>query len=248
MKPALFILILFAFASCGGPGQKKHAAVANDHAAAGAPAETVARSADGSNPVNQRPDTTKADAREATKDNAPCESKYTIQAGGAYLFSIGQPVPAQADGYSITKGFETRREEGEEYAVPLYTISEKGENLLNLEPFYDDNAGRYSEIIGNIYILSEKFRTAENIGLQSTLEAFTEAYPDFTIWYSYVSDRYVIETNRLDNIQFLLDGKDFLKEGGPDFDSDRTILKPSEFKKGGKIKAIRIFGYVDDYL
>lgn len=57
------------------------------------------------------------------------------------------------------------------------------------------------------------------------------AYPDLKIWYSYVSDIYVIETPRLDKIQFLLDGNDFIKEGGPDFDNDMTILQPSEFKK-----------------
>ncbi|WP_418981942.1 hypothetical protein [Alistipes sp.] len=247
MKTSLLILTLLTFASCGGQGEQKHASVENDRAAAGASAETVTPSAADSNTGDQRP-LPKTDSPEATNDKDSCESRYTIKTGGAGIFSIGQPIPAQAEGYTITKGIETRWEEGEEFDIPIYTISEKGERLLNLEPFYDDKAGQYSEIIGDIYILSEKFRTTEGIGLESTLEAFTAAYPDFKIWYSYVSDIYVIETDRLDNIQFLLDGHDFLQEGGPDFDSDRTILQPSEFKKGSKIKAIRIFGYVDDYL
>jgi hypothetical protein len=45
----------------------------------------------------------------------------------------------------------------------------------------------------------------------------------------------VAETEQFDFIQFFLDGNDFIKEGGPEFDSDREILQPSEFKKGSRI-------------
>lgn len=248
MKTILFTLTIFAFACCVVQGQKKHTSAGNDHAATGVAAGTVTRSAGGRNTDARRFDVTEMDSIEVTGDKiVSCGQKYLIKEGGVDIFLIGQAIPPQADGYSITKSSETRLEEGLEFAVPIYTISEEGEGLLKIEPFDESNTGPYSEKIGNIYILSGKFRTARNIGLKSTIEEFVAAYPDLQIWYSYVSDIYVIETPRLDKIQFFLDGKDFIKEGGPDFDSDRTILQPSEFKKGSEIKAIRIFGYAGDY-
>lgn len=248
MKTILLILTIFVFACCVVQGQKKHTAVENDHAATGVAAGTVTASGGGRNTDTQRFDLTEIDSLEVTDNKiASCDQKYLIKEGGVDIFAIGQAIPVQADGYSIIKSIETRQEEGLEFSVPIYTISEEGENILKIEPFDEYNTEPYAEKIGNIYILSDKFRTTENIGLKSTIEEFVAAYPDFKIWYSYVRDIYVIETPRLDKIQFFLDGSDFIEEGGPDFDSDRTILKPSEFKKGSEIKAIRIFGYADDY-
>ena len=67
------------------------------------------------------------------------------------------------------------------------------------------------------------------------------AYPDFSIWYTYISDWYIIDTKQLYHIQFFLNGDDFIKEGRPEFEGDMAVLKASEFKKGSKIKGIRIF-------
>jgi hypothetical protein len=165
------------------------------------------------------------------------EQKYLIKDNGVDIFVIGQKIPTLADGYLITKSIQIRTEEGEDYEIPVYTVTEDGHEILNIEPQYDDEGK-----IGNIYILSEKYKTAEKIGLYSTIEEFAAAYPDYFIWYSYISDRYVIETKQLNSIQFVLDGNDFIEEGGPEFDSDMTILKISDFKKGSKIKEIRIWG------
>lgn len=243
-KKNLLILIVFAFTPCGGQGQKKYAAVENDYAVADVTVGIVATSDVGGNNDDQRYEMRKIDSLEAANSNMshPIKS-YLIKEGGIDMFLIGHAIPTQADGYLITKSMETRWEEGDEFTVPVYTISEEGQNVLKIEPFYDYNTGLYSEEIGDIYILSDKFKTVENIGLKSTIEEFVAAYPDFEIWFSYVSDRYVIETKRLANIQFLLDGSDFIEEGGPKFESDMTILQPSEFKKGSKIKAIRIYGF-----
>ncbi len=170
--------------------------------------------------------------------------KYLIKNNGVDIFLIGQKIPTQADGYSITKSIETRIEEGEEFEILVYTVAANGQKMLNIEPFAYDVGNESADTIGNIFILSDKFKTAENIGLYSTIEEFTAAYPDFTIWYSYVSDRYVIEAGQpFHGIQFILDGNDYIHEGGPEFESDMTILKPADFKKDSKIKEIRIWGY-----
>lgn len=163
------------------------------------------------------------------------EQKYLIKNNGVDIFLIGQNMPTQADGYSITQSIETREEEGDEFEIPIYTVSENGQKMLSIEKYYSDR-------IDNIFLLSDKFKTAKNIGLHSTIEEFMVTYPDFTIWFSYINGWYVIETEQLGGVQFFLDGDDFIEGGGPKFNSDRTILKPSEFKKGSKIIGIRIWG------
>lgn len=169
------------------------------------------------------------------------EQRYLIKDNGIDIFLIGQKIPNQTDGYLITKSIQTRTEEGEDFEVIVHTVSEDGQELLNIESYHSDSDSDLDRI-DEIFILSEKFKTAENIGLYSTIEDFTAVYPDFTIWFSYISGRYVMETGQTFNsIQFLLDGNDFLEEGGPRFESDMTILKPSDFKKGSKIKEIRIW-------
>jgi len=161
--------------------------------------------------------------------------KYLIKENGVDIFLIGQKMPNQTGSYVITKNIETRTEEGEDFEMLVCTVWENEQEILNIEPHYYD-AENITDRIDNIFILSDKFKTAENIGLHSTLEEFIAAYPDCLIWYSYVSEIYVIQTAKLKGVQFFLDGNDFINEGGPSFENDMTILKPSEFKKGSKIK------------
>lgn len=237
IREQLFISVAVAFVSCVGNGQTGHRAVGNDSAATDAALPRTIAPPDG----NLRA----GDGRllEKNDDDTPAPNKkYLITKGGTGLLSVGQTIPERLDGCLITRDVETRWEEGTEFSVPVCTVSEERQNILKIEPAYDYATERYSEKIGDIYILSDKFKTAENIGLQSTIEAFMTAYPDFRIWYSYVGDIYVIETERLENIQFFLDGNDFMKAGGPEFESDMTELRPSDFKKDSKIAGIRIYG------
>ncbi|WP_221411499.1 hypothetical protein [Dysgonomonas sp. 216] len=171
----------------------------------------------------------------------PPEQKYLIKENGVDIFLVGQRIPAQTGGYVITKSVETITEEGEDFEILVHTVSENGQEILKIERLFmeaDNDADR----IDNIFILSDKVKTAEGIGLNSTLDEFIAAYPDFKIWFSYISGIYVIETTKLEGIQFFLDGSDFIDKSGPVFESDMTILKPSEFRKGTKIRRIRIWG------
>jgi len=177
--------------------------------------------------------------------NSYPEQKYLIKDNGVDIFILGHKIPTNAEGYLISKSIETRTEEGDDFDILIHTVFEDGQAILKIERLYcevDNNPYQ----IDQIFVLSEKCKTAENIGLHSTIEEFIAAYPDFTIWYSYVSNRYVIETGLpFEGIQFELDGKDFLDENGPISDSAMTILKASDFKKGAKIKGIRIWWYGD---
>jgi hypothetical protein len=178
---------------------------------------------------------------QATKNKS--DNRFLITPQGVDIFLVGQKVPTQTGEYSISKTTETREEEGEEYEVVVYTVSENEQDLLKLEtPSEQDNENE--QHINDIFILSEKYKTAENIGLHSTIEEFAAVYPNFTVWWTYVSDRYVIEAGKpsLENVQFILDKNGFRNENGPDFDNDYTVLKISDFKKDTQIKEIRIFG------
>ena len=71
-----------------------------------------------------------------------------------------------------------------------YVVSGKGVDLLTILPEYDYDTGNYTENIGEIIVLYDKFRTMDNIGVNSTIEEFQKAYPDFKLWYTYVSGIY----------------------------------------------------------
>lgn len=169
------------------------------------------------------------------------EREYLITEKGVGIFLIGQKFPIETKGYQITKDIEVRAEEGTDFEILIYTISENGHQLLSIEQLFE-NSNYEIEKISDMLILSDKIKTAEGIGINSSIEEFMATYPDFNIWFSYISGRYVIETPKLKEVQFFLDGNDFIDEAGPAFDSDMTILKPSEFKKGAKIKRVRIYG------
>jgi len=119
----------------------------------------------------------------------------------------------------------------------IYVVSEKGVDQLNILPEYNYETGNYTENIGEIVVLSDKFRTIENIGVNSTIEEFQKAYPNFKLWYTYVSGMYVMETNQLE-AQFILNTDDFI--GKLNIQGDKTTLKKSDFKTNSKVLKIRI--------
>ncbi len=164
---------------------------------------------------------------------------YLIKQHQAGIFRIGKPIPfpRSSDNYAVRKEKQVRMTEEGSFEETIYVVSENGIDLLNILPEFDYKTGNYTENIGEIIVLSNKFRTAENIGVNSTIEEFQKAYPDFKLWYTYVSGMYVIQTNQL-NAQFILNKEDFT--GELNIKSDITPLKLSDFKKNSKVMKIRI--------
>ena len=112
--------------------------------------------------------------------------------------------------------------------------------MLILKPSYDHESDTYTDITGEIIIVSEKYKTKDRIGINSTIEEFIKKYPKYRLWYTYVSDTYILESEDIGgNIQFLLDAADCVIT--PNADSDITILKLSDFKKNTRIKRIRVW-------
>ncbi|MCP4439906.1 MAG: hypothetical protein GY810_13255 [Aureispira sp.] len=121
----------------------------------------------------------------------------------------------------------------------VYKILE-GQASIESMHFLDQAA---QETNAELFITSPLLKTKENIGIGSTLEEFIKTYPQYTIWHTYVSDRFVLEAKSIDavsSIQFLLSPKDF-KGKLPKNPSDMTILKIIDFEPTATIESIRIF-------
>ena len=159
-------------------------------------------------------------------------------------FKIGEQIenPYQHVKYNEYKFEQTERtemREGTEEKIIEYTFSKSDDARLIIKPSYDDESDTYTDKTGEIIILSEKYKTKDLIGINSTIEDFIKKYPDYRLWWTYVSDMYVLDSKTAgENIQFLLDAEDCIIE--PATDSDMTILSPTDFKKDSKIVKIRV--------
>ncbi len=158
-------------------------------------------------------------------------------------FVIGNPLPSPgtSNKYSVEVKNQIRNtEEGPEEET-IYKVNENSTTILELRPSYNYETGNYEKKIGEIMILSPKFKTKKGIGINSTIQEFINAYPDYKVWYTYVGEMYVIQS-RSSNTQFLLQEKDFI--GKLNITSDQMILNKNDFKPAAKIYTIRLY---DDY-
>ncbi|WP_203292534.1 hypothetical protein [Luteirhabdus pelagi] len=167
---------------------------------------------------------------------------FRIGNSSAGIFKLGDSLPTAAfyHEYSISTKEIVKRSEGSMVTTMVYTVSDDEEELLQLKPSY-----RNKHIIGEIIILSPLFKTPKGIGVGSDLNSFFKAYPDGILWYTYVSDRFVAETEQLE-AQFLLDEDGFTAT----VSSDEEIipLKRTTFKPDTEIKRIRLWkvqNYID---
>ncbi|PZE17870.1 hypothetical protein DNU06_04430 [Putridiphycobacter roseus] len=166
-------------------------------------------------------------------------NNYLIGNNAAGKFKIGNqiPYPETADDYTLKKETQTRMTEEGPEAETVYLVKENSNDVLNIKPEYNFQTGEYTQNIGEIMVLSSLFQTFEGIGVNATIEEFIKTYPDYKIWYTYVSGMYVMETKAV-NAQFILNEKDFI--GKIKVNSDQIDLKKSDFKSTGKIIKIRI--------
>ncbi|HET8839369.1 MAG TPA: hypothetical protein VFM82_10295 [Flavobacteriaceae bacterium] len=148
-------------------------------------------------------------------------------------YSIGELLPTSSEIYEIEKEKQTRfTESGPEEEI-VYVLSRNDSEELLLKS--ETPAGK---TIDEIFVLSENYKTKEGIGVNSSLRDFINTYPDYKLWYTYVSDRYVLENSK-SNIQFLLDKNDFI--GKTETNDVKVPVKASDFKEDAKIIKIRLY-------
>lgn len=166
--------------------------------------------------------------------------KYLITDSMVGPFRMGGvlPGPATMMKYQMRVEQITRQSEDGPTTELVTIIAENNEDLLWLKPGLLTDAENYNHKIYEIIVLSPRYRTKENIGVGSSVFDFQKTYPDYRVWYTYVSDMFVLESDTI-KAQFILDKNDYT---GPEIEIEGEItpVLTSDFKNSGKIKRIRL--------
>ena len=158
---------------------------------------------------------------------------YALTRNSAGDFKIGDKIPVSTDVYTVDEEEITYDTEEGPSVQTVHIVSEENEDLLQIRSDYDST-------ISEMNIFSDRFETAEGIGVGSTITEFIAAYPDYKIWYTYVSDRYVIESESVGG-QYLLDRNAF--QGKTSGSSDMEMLSLEDFKADAEIMSIRMYKF-----
>lgn len=127
---------------------------------------------------------------------------------------------------------------------PSYT--DEGIDTLNVVSV-SDKAGKLFDIvlekmaIQKLLIKSARCKTKDGISVNSSLSDFTKTYPDFEIFYSYVSDSFWASTKSLNEIQFHLDKESYIGSKDGLNASDLVVLDLKDFNQNCKIVSIAVF-------
>lgn len=162
---------------------------------------------------------------------------YVLTDSSAGPFVIGNVLPDSNSTFTLRK-VQRRGLEGPPPQT-VYHISKNGTELMAIIPQYDGETQTYTNRIVEIIVSSKRYRTKANIGSGSTIEAFTAAYPEYEVWYTYVSDRFILEAPRHENMQFLLRAEDFTGTLNPK--NEITPLTLNDFRDSATIRAVRIY-------
>jgi hypothetical protein len=170
------------------------------------------------------------------------KTKYVISDMQAGPFKIGNelPGPTTLMKYQMRIEQTTRPTDDGIVNEQVTIIGENGIDLLWLKPGVISDQS-IPNTITEIMVVSPKYKTSQNIGVGSTIGEFLRAYPAHRIWYTYVSDMYVIESNLL-KAQFIIDESDYI---GPEIEltSEQIELSSDAFNPDGKIRRIRLIDY-----
>lgn len=176
---------------------------------------------------------------ETTEEAPEIINSFLIEPHTVGIFNVGEKVPALPEELKSRKGEATLSEEGENYTHDLCIIFNNLEDVVDLQLEENSDLAFEEKVIVEMLIHSNYYETPEGISVGSTITEFVEAYPEYEIWYSYINDRYIIETSSLEKVQFILDGQDYMKT--PKGDSDMEILNLADFAGDADIRSIRVF-------
>ena len=123
---------------------------------------------------------------------------FLIYKKGVSGIKIGENLPDKINKYEYFKSHKLVEEGNVE---PIVKILHNKDTLFEVSFVYDLENQNFNDRISEILIKSKKFKTKENIGASSTIEDFIKEYPNYFIWYTYISNNYVIQSKDLE-IQF----------------------------------------------
>ncbi len=160
-------------------------------------------------------------------------SKYLLSPTGAGLFSINKQLPDLKE-FKYKMQDTTIMEEGikNPYKFCNVYVSDTLLMVIDLSP---------ANIINEISVVSPLFKTENNLGVDSQLEQLIKTYKEYEIFYSYISENFVLYNKANLNFQFIIDPKAYIADRKKLTNSDMVFLKADEFKNDAKIIKIRIF-------
>jgi hypothetical protein len=183
---------------------------------------------------NQTNKTTKLENQNSEKSILK-DKNYLITEKGVIGLFIGDSMPERLENYKLTKSVKIVEEGNEE---PIINLAENNLELMQISFEYDKEKG-FTNKIGEILIRDKRFRTEENIGVESTISDFISSYSNYYIWYTYISGRYIIESKDM-KIQFILDENGYIGKKEL-MESDMIELSKDDFSSNTKIVEIRIY-------
>lgn len=176
-----------------------------------------------------------ASATTASTDGGNEKLALAKKAAGPFVVGAKFPSLGKFPQSNFTIKMEDYEEGLEEYAD--YEVLDGETIIMKLVKCNDVND---EDIIGEITVYSPEMKTAEGIGVGSTIEEFYNTYNNVELC-AFFTGNIVLECDQYKGCQFMLSESDYKKDLWSDFDSDMKVLKPSDFKTGAKIKAIRIY-------
>lgn len=189
-------------------------------------------------------ETVKEEDNQITKVHLPIVSKtnnekHLIKVIGVDEFIIGKKLPYDLNHYKFLKTTKTVEETIEE---PVVKVISETDTLVEISFNYDYEKELFTDKISEINILNKMYKTNKDIRVGSTISEFTEKYKDYKLWFTYISQRFIIESKDKKNIQFELCANGYI--GKKDLmDGDMVKLELKDFKKETKIVSIRIFNF-----
>ncbi len=157
-----------------------------------------------------------------------------LTSSGIGKFKVGEAFPTQFSPLKSQEKSIIRKEEGGSTAIMTNVITCEGKTLFTV------NKKGKTETIDEITLYTPEITTLEKLGVGSSLSEFVAAYPDAKVWYTYVTDAVVLESDALKNMQFILNKADY-KNGAISYNSDIEYLSINDFNTDSKIQKIRIF-------
>ncbi len=178
---------------------------------------------------------------EEQEEEVAITNSFLLEAKACGNFIIGEEVPTLPEGLKMRHFVEAElTDEGPGEELTHNVIFNQLEDVVELIMDHQMNEAHHEDKdILEMWVLSNYYETADAISVGSTIEEFESAYPDAKLWYTYVSDRYVLETEALPDVHFLLNAEDCLKP--PKGNMDMEMMKLEDFKEGSEIVKIRMF-------
>jgi hypothetical protein len=168
-------------------------------------------------------------------------NSYQLETKAVGIFMIGQEVPKLPEDLKMRHFVEAElTEEGPGEELTHNVIFNQLEDVVELIMDHQMTEEHHEDKdILEMWVLSNYYETAEGIGVGSTIEEFERVYPDVEVWYTYVSGRFIMETETLPDVQFMLSEDNYMKT--PSAHADMEILKLEDFESGSKISKIRVY-------